>query len=121
MDGGREDGAVADVDEDRAARLRPEVDTDGVPAQRPSRVPRPSHKLRSALRAVARPRRAEVSVASIGHSRDVALVLRFRIMAGRSSARRSQTDEDEGRRALVLYDRRAMVDLIELTLNHGLF
>ena len=32
-----------------------------------------------------------------------------------------QTDEDEGRRALVLYDRRAMVDLIELTLNHGLF
>ena len=42
-------------------------------------------------------------------------------MAGRSSARTSPTDEDEGRRALVLYDRRAMVDLIELTLNHGLF
>ena len=42
-------------------------------------------------------------------------------MAGRSSARTSRVDEDEGRRALVLYDRRAMVDLIELTLNHGLF
>ena len=42
-------------------------------------------------------------------------------MAGRSSARTSRTDEDEGLRALVLYDRRAMVDLIELTLNHGLF
>ena len=38
MDGGREDGAVADVDEDRAAGLRPEVDTDGVAAQRPSPV-----------------------------------------------------------------------------------
>ena len=42
-------------------------------------------------------------------------------MAGRSSARTSPTDEDEVRRALVLHDRRAMVDLIELTLNHGLF
>jgi two-component system alkaline phosphatase synthesis response regulator PhoP len=42
-------------------------------------------------------------------------------MAGRSSARKSRADADEGRRALVLYDRRAMVDLIELTLNHGLF
>jgi len=42
-------------------------------------------------------------------------------MAGRSGAQTSRVDEDEGRRALVLYDRRAMVDLIELTLNHGLF
>ena len=42
-------------------------------------------------------------------------------MAGRSASAKRQTDEDEGRRALVLYDRRAMVDLIELTLNHGLF
>ena len=42
-------------------------------------------------------------------------------MAGRSATAKRQTDEDEGRRALVLYDRRAMVDLIELTLNHGLF
>ena len=38
MDGGREDGAVAGVDKDRAARLRPEVDTDGVPAQHLSPV-----------------------------------------------------------------------------------
>ena len=42
-------------------------------------------------------------------------------MAGRSASAKRQTGEDEGRRALVLYDRRAMVDLIELTLNHGLF
>jgi two-component system, OmpR family, alkaline phosphatase synthesis response regulator PhoP len=42
-------------------------------------------------------------------------------MAGRSASAKRQTDEGEGRRALVLYDRRAMVDLIELTLNHGLF
>jgi DNA-binding response OmpR family regulator len=33
----------------------------------------------------------------------------------------SRADEDEGRRALVLNDRQGMVDLIELTLNHGLF
>jgi hypothetical protein len=38
MHGSREDGAVADIDEDRAARLRPEVDTDGVPAQHLSPV-----------------------------------------------------------------------------------
>ena len=42
-------------------------------------------------------------------------------MAGRTASAKRRTDEDEGRRALVLYDRRAMVDLIELTLNHGLF
>jgi two-component system alkaline phosphatase synthesis response regulator PhoP len=42
-------------------------------------------------------------------------------MAGRTASAKHRTDEDEGRRALVLYDRRAMVDLIELTLNHGLF
>ena len=44
-----------------------------------------------------------------------------RRMAGPSASAKPQTDEDQGRRALVLYDRRAMVDLIELTLNHGLF
>ena len=42
-------------------------------------------------------------------------------MAGPSAPAKRQTDDDQGRRALVLYDRRAMVDLIELTLNHGLF
>jgi DNA-binding response OmpR family regulator len=42
-------------------------------------------------------------------------------MAGRSTSRSGRAKDDEGRRALVLYDSRPMVDLIELTLNHGLF
>ena len=42
-------------------------------------------------------------------------------MAGPSTSRTRRTNEDEGRRALVLNDRQGMVDLIELTLNHGLF
>src|SRR5829696_4045044 len=41
-------------------------------------------------------------------------------MVSRSTSGSGRT-RDEGRRALVLYDTRAMVDLIELTLNHGLF
>src|SRR2546425_289887 len=32
-----------------------------------------------------------------------------------------QTAQGEGRRALVLHDRPLVIDLIELTLNHGLF
>jgi DNA-binding response OmpR family regulator len=37
------------------------------------------------------------------------------------SATRSKSQTVEARRALVLHDRRLVVDLIELTLNHGLF
>ncbi len=37
------------------------------------------------------------------------------------TARTSPAAPDEVRRALVLHDRQAVVDLIELTLNHGLF
>ena len=47
----------------------------------------------------------------------VAAGARFLCMAGRSSASERLPDGDQGRRALVLFARRAMVDLIELTLE----
>ena len=42
-------------------------------------------------------------------------------MSGALGERTVERVDDEARRALVLHDRALVVDLIELTLNHGMF
>ena len=121
MDGGREDGSVADVDEDRAPdsvpKSTPMAYLLNVPPECSSRTISYQSGVADTVASSGAGPEATVSTAIPA----LALGATISLMAGRSSARGRQTDEDEGRRALVLYDRRAMVDLIELTLNHGLF